>query len=98
MLYYSTLVQECFRDELWIRKGEDLFPIFDYKIDNNGQIRLISNPESSVTDAVTLDELTEYVVNEGTPLVPYIIVDEMSGQYLDIKDRFSRKIIFEICS
>ena len=98
MLYYSTLVQERFQDELWIRKGEDLYPIFDYKIDNNGQIRLISNPGSSVVDAVGLEELTEYVVDEGTPLVPYVIVDEMTGQYLDIKDRFCGKIIFEICN
>lgn len=98
MLYYSILAQESLSDELWVRKDGNLWPVYDYKIEND-QIRLISSTESTIYEAVTLSELVEYVEEEGNcERVPYVIVDETSDNYLDIKDRFTEKLIFEVCN
>lgn len=99
MLYYSFLKQE--RDkksELWVRRSGQLWPVFDYKIKGDF-ISLISDPDVSVAEAVTLEELIEYVGEEGCSVnVLYQIIDELTGQDLDIKDRFSHKLVFEICN
>ena len=98
MLYYSFLKQESRKAELWFRGNNGLWPIFDYKIDGD-KIRLISDANMSIPEAVTLDELIDYMEAEGNvELVPYAIIDEQTGQNLDIKDRFENKLIFEICN
>lgn len=99
MLYFSILKKEPdTSSELWIRTNKGEYPIFDYKIEND-QIKLISDQAAPSAIGVTLDELIKYVQEEGAErLVPYTIVDEQTGNYLDIKDRFSNRIIFEICN
>ena len=98
MLYFSTLQQETAEDvELWIRINGTLYPIYDYKIVSD-QLQLVSNPDSSVVEAVSLLELNAYVQEDGTDLVPYVVVDEATGRPLDVKDRFSTKLVFEICN
>lgn len=98
MLYYSFLKQEQRSSELWFRGNNGLWPIFDYKIDGD-KIRLISDSNMSIPEAVTLDELINYIETEGNPgQLAYTIVDEQTGLNLDIKDRFENKTIFEICS
>lgn len=99
MLYFNMLKQEKDRkSELWIRQGKNLWPVFDYKIEND-QLRLISDPEVISPSGVKLREVLDYVSLEGNPnLVSYTIVDEQTGNYLDIEDRFSNRIIFEICN
>ena len=98
MLYYSFLEQENTGDELWFWRDTEAWPVFDYKIDGD-KIRLISDCNVNIVEAVTLRELIEYVTGEGNArLVPYIIVDEQTGKELDIKDRFENKLIFKICN
>lgn len=100
MLYFSILCQEqrgYDNIELWFRKNGDIFPIYDYKIEAD-QIRLISDSDSSIQEAITLDELISYVQEEGSGAIPYTVVDELTGKYLDIKDRFEYKLVFEICN
>lgn len=98
MIYYSILKKEPSVAELWIKRGNNLWPIFDYKVEAD-QIRLISDPDISISEAITLDELIGYVQEEGDPVdLPYIVVDELTGKYLDIKDRFEHKLVFEICN
>lgn len=99
MLYYSILEQE--RDkgsELWVRRDGNLWPVFDYKIETD-QVRLISDPDTSTVEAVTLQELIEYVCGEICPaVIPLVLVDELTGQSLDIKYRFEHKLVFEVCN
>lgn len=100
MLYFHFLEQESDkRSQLWIRdEHKQLWPIFDYKIVGDS-IHLISDKTSSVVESITLQELIDYVRWETCPaLVPYVIVDEATGQNLEIKDRFYHKLIFEICN
>lgn len=99
MLYFNMLKQEKDRkSELWVRQGKNLWPVFDYKVEND-QIRLIFDQNSLSADIVTLGELVSYIQTEEHPrLIPYLIVDEQTGKYLDIKDRLSNRIIFEICN
>lgn len=98
MLYYSFLRKEPLAAELWVRRDGNLWPVFDYKIDVD-KLCLISNPDVSIPEAVDLDELVQYVQKDGNAVdVPYRIVDELTGQNLDIKDRFEHKLVFEICN
>lgn len=98
MLYYSFLRKESLAAELWVRRDGNLWPVFDYKIKGD-DIFLISDPEVSIAEVVSLDELVEYVQQEGNPVtVPYRIVDELTYKNLDIKDRFEHKLVFEICN
>lgn len=99
MLYYSILKQEHNRCvELWVSQNGQEWPIFDYKISGD-QIRLISDPDMSISEAIDLQELVDYVQEEGNVSeVPYLIVDELTGKNLDIKDRFEHKLVLEICN
>lgn len=95
----KKFLREWKKKELWIRRSEETYPVFDYKIDND-KLYLVLNPESGFSgEIVTWGELLDYVSREGNPrLVPYYFVDETTGKNLWIKDEFDTKTVFEICN